>query len=239
MADETKYNNDIDMSDLFGQDLPQENDSVTDLAEQVLRASEEGFSSSTFASQFSFNFGGFPPRTSSGGGSESSAATSAINWRHFVSLPSPDPRDCGGNGVNGFFDLKALCLTDNEKAHLHTAAQNYLQQQQQSQQQQNIPQSDEENSLIIKYCHGKYKEFNSVKKMNEAAVLIQSKFRSYKEQKRFQRSRHAAILIQSSYRNYKSTRRYLSNLSRSGLAKKQQHQAARKIQRFLRRCRHR
>ena len=48
--------------------------------------------------------------------------------------------------------------------------------------------------------------------MNEAAVLIQSKFRSYQEQKRFQRSRHAAILIQSSYRNYKSTGKYLNNI---------------------------
>jgi len=97
---------------------------------------------------------------------------------------------------------------------------------------------DRESSLILKYCYSKYTEFKAVKKMNEAAVLIQSKFRSYQEQKRFQRSRHAAILIQSSYRNYKSTGKYLNNI-RLCLAKKQQNQAARKIQRFLRRCRHR
>jgi hypothetical protein len=41
------------------------------------------------------------------------------------------------------------------------------------------------------------------KKMTQAAILIQSKFRSYSEQKRFQQSRRAAVLIQKYYRSYK------------------------------------
>lgn len=41
------------------------------------------------------------------------------------------------------------------------------------------------------------------KKMTQAAILIQSKFRSYYEQKRFQQSRRAAVLIQNFYRSYK------------------------------------
>ena len=58
-------------------------------------------------------------------------------------------------------------------------------------------------------------QFALSKKMNEAAVLIQSKFRSYQEQKRFQRSRHAAILIQSFYRSYKCARACKPGGSRS------------------------
>ncbi|CAJ0963847.1 unnamed protein product [Ranitomeya imitator] len=41
------------------------------------------------------------------------------------------------------------------------------------------------------------------KKMTQAAILIQSKFRSYYEQKRFQQSRRAAVLIQQCYRSYR------------------------------------
>lgn len=41
------------------------------------------------------------------------------------------------------------------------------------------------------------------KKMTQAAILIQSKFRSYYEQKKFQQSRRAAVLIQKFYRSYK------------------------------------
>lgn len=41
------------------------------------------------------------------------------------------------------------------------------------------------------------------KKMTQAAILIQSKFRSYHEQKKFQQSRRAAVLIQQYYRSYK------------------------------------
>lgn len=45
------------------------------------------------------------------------------------------------------------------------------------------------------------------KKMTQAAILIQSKFRSYYEQKRFQQSRRAAVLIQQYYRSYKEYER--------------------------------
>lgn len=41
------------------------------------------------------------------------------------------------------------------------------------------------------------------KKMTQAAILIQSKFRSYHEQKKFQQSRRAAVLIQQCYRSYR------------------------------------
>lgn len=46
-------------------------------------------------------------------------------------------------------------------------------------------------------------QFALYKKMTQAAILIQSKFRSYYEQKRFQQSRRAAVLIQQHYRSYR------------------------------------
>lgn len=46
-------------------------------------------------------------------------------------------------------------------------------------------------------------QFALYKKMTQAAILIQSKFRSYYEQKRFQQSRRAALLIQKYYRSYR------------------------------------
>ncbi|XP_027024704.2 calmodulin-binding transcription activator 1-like isoform X1 [Tachysurus fulvidraco] len=89
------------------------------------------------------------------------------------------------------------------------------------------------------------------KKMTLAAILIQSKFRSYYEQKKFQQSRRAAMLIQQYYRSYKELGRpnshshaaaaaaLVQHKLRSGLLTKRQDQAARKIMRFLIRCRHR
>eukprot|EP00061_Rhincodon_typus_P018450 g47622.t1 len=84
--------------------------------------------------------------------------------------------------------------------------------------------------------------------MTLAAILIQSKFRSYYEQKKFQQSRRAAVLIQQYYRSYKEygkmrqkqrTTAMVQQKIRSSLLTKKQDQAARKIMRFLRRCRHR
>ncbi|KPP60595.1 hypothetical protein Z043_121389 [Scleropages formosus] len=86
------------------------------------------------------------------------------------------------------------------------------------------------------------------KKMTQAAILIQSKFRSYYEQKKFQQSRRAAVLIQQYYRSYKEYERLkqnhrgptaLNTKIRGSFLTKKQDQAARKIMRFLRRCRHR
>ncbi|KAK6477617.1 calmodulin-binding mRNAion activator 1-like isoform X5 [Huso huso] len=81
--------------------------------------------------------------------------------------------------------------------------------------------------------------------MTQAAILIQSKFRSYHEQKKFQQSRRAAVLIQQYYRSYKEFGRLqpchrtaAAAALRSSLLTKKQDQAARKIMRFLRRCRH-
>ncbi|XP_070117139.1 calmodulin-binding transcription activator 1 isoform X42 [Equus przewalskii] len=110
-------------------------------------------------------------------------------------------------------------------------------------------------AAVIQRCYRKYKQLTWIalkyalyKKMTQAAILIQSKFRSYYEQKKFQQSRRAAVLIQKYYRSYKKcgkrrqarrTAVIVQQKLRSSLLTKKQDQAARKIMRFLRRCRHR
>ncbi|KAH0626032.1 hypothetical protein JD844_000731 [Phrynosoma platyrhinos] len=93
-----------------------------------------------------------------------------------------------------------------------------------------------------------YDEYALYKKMTQAAILIQSKFRSYYEQKKFQQSRRAAVLIQQYYRSYKEYEKLKQGHRASAAMQqkikgtfltKKQDQAARKIMRFLRRCRHR
>ncbi|TKS76727.1 Calmodulin-binding transcription activator 1 [Collichthys lucidus] len=105
-------------------------------------------------------------------------------------------------------------------------------------------------AAVIQRCYKKYKQYALYKKMTQAAILIQSKFRSYHEQKKFQQSRRAAVLIQQYYRSYKEFGRLkphhrgtaaalVQHKLRGSLLTKRQDQAARKIMRFLRRCRHR
>uniref|UniRef100_A0A3B4B265 Calmodulin-binding transcription activator 1 n=1 Tax=Periophthalmus magnuspinnatus TaxID=409849 RepID=A0A3B4B265_9GOBI len=85
-------------------------------------------------------------------------------------------------------------------------------------------------AAVIQRCYKRYKQFALYKRMTLAAVLIQSRFRSLIEQKKFQQSRRAAVLIQQYYRSYRH--------SLSRLLSKKQNQAARKILKFLLRCRH-
>ncbi|MEQ2165671.1 hypothetical protein GOODEAATRI_019521 [Goodea atripinnis] len=79
-------------------------------------------------------------------------------------------------------DFALLTLTDGEQRELYEAAR------------------------IIQNAFRRYK-YALYKKMTQAAILIQSKFRSYYEQKRFQQSRRAAVLIQQYYRSYKEYER--------------------------------
>lgn len=93
-----------------------------------------------------------------------------------------------------------------------------------------IQEQRKEIAAVIQRCYKRYKQYALYKRMTLAAVLIQSRFRSLMEQKKFQQSRRAAVLIQQYYRSYRH--------SLSRLLSKKQSQAARKILRFLLRCRH-
>uniref|UniRef100_A0A8C2Z121 Calmodulin-binding transcription activator 1 n=1 Tax=Cyclopterus lumpus TaxID=8103 RepID=A0A8C2Z121_CYCLU len=91
-----------------------------------------------------------------------------------------------------------------------------------------------EMAAVIQRCYKRHKQVRQYalyKRMTLAAILIQSRFRSFHEQRKFQQSRRAAVLIQQYYRSYRH--------SLGILLTKKQNQAARKILRFLLRCRHR
>uniref|UniRef100_A0A3Q3IQ24 CG-1 domain-containing protein n=3 Tax=Monopterus albus TaxID=43700 RepID=A0A3Q3IQ24_MONAL len=151
-------------------------------------------------------------------------------------------------------DFALLTLTDGEQRELYEAAR-IIQNAFRRYKGRRLKEQQDMAAAVIQRCYRKYKQLTWIalkyalyKKMTQAAILIQSKFRSYYEQKRFQQSRRAAVLIQQYYRSYKEYERlkqaprgaasHNPKIKGSFLTKKQD-QAARKIMRFLRRCRHR
>ncbi|XP_026101447.1 calmodulin-binding transcription activator 1-like isoform X3 [Carassius auratus] len=146
-------------------------------------------------------------------------------------------------------ELAQLTLSDPEQRELYEAAR-LVQTTFRKYKGRPLREQQEVATAVIQRCYRKYKQYALYKKMTQAAILIQSKFRSYHEQKKFQQSRRAAVLIQQCYRSYRkfgrlrphhrpATAALVQHKLRSSLLTKRQDQAARKIMRFLRRCRHR
>ncbi|XP_043088584.1 calmodulin-binding transcription activator 2 [Puntigrus tetrazona] len=151
-------------------------------------------------------------------------------------------------------DFALLTLTDTEQRELYEAAR-VIQNAFRRYKGRRLKEQQDMASAVIQRCYRKYKQLTWIalkyalyKKMTQAAILIQSKFRSYYEQKKFQQSRRAAVLIQQYYRSYKEYERVkqgprgpgaLNTKLKGSFLTKKQDQAARKIMRFLRRCRHR
>ncbi|KTG06085.1 hypothetical protein cypCar_00000610, partial [Cyprinus carpio] len=145
-------------------------------------------------------------------------------------------------------ELAQLTLSDPEQRELYEAAR-LVQTAFRKYKGRPLREQQEVATAVIQRCYRKYKQYALYKKMTQAAILIQSKFRSYHEQKKFQQSRRAAVLIQQCYRSYRefgrlrphrraATGTLVQHKRRSSLLTKRQDQAARKIMRFLRRCRH-
>ncbi|XP_068443896.1 calmodulin-binding transcription activator 2 isoform X3 [Clinocottus analis] len=141
-------------------------------------------------------------------------------------------------------DFALLTLTDGEQRELYEAAR-IIQSAFRRYKGRRLKEQQDMAAAVIQRCYRKYKQYALYKKMTQAAILIQSKFRSYYEQKRFQQSRRAAVLIQQYYRSYKEYERLKQRgaghnpKTKGSFLTKKQDQAARKIMRFLRRCRHR
>ncbi|KAJ1079957.1 hypothetical protein NDU88_000179 [Pleurodeles waltl] len=165
-------------------------------------------------------------------------APTAANWSEFL--------NASANGkMESEFAL--LTLSDHEQRELYEAAK-IIQTAFRKYKGRRLKEQQEMAAAVIQRCYRKYKQYALYKKMTQAAILIQSKFRSYYEQKKFQQSRRAAVLIQQYYRSYKEYEK-LKQGHRPGASMQQkikgpfltkkQDQAARKIMRFLRRCRHR
>uniref|UniRef100_A0A673J0U3 Calmodulin-binding transcription activator 1 n=1 Tax=Sinocyclocheilus rhinocerous TaxID=307959 RepID=A0A673J0U3_9TELE len=151
-------------------------------------------------------------------------------------------------------DLTQLALSDPEQRELYEAARQ-VQNTFRKYKGRPLREQQELAAAVIQRCYKRYKQLTWIalkyalyKKMTLAAILIQSRFRSYHEQKKFQQSRRAAMLIQQYYRSYKElgrpnprSRATAAALvqQKLSLLTKRQDQAARKIMRFLLRCRHR
>uniref|UniRef100_A0A3Q2CE46 Calmodulin binding transcription activator 1a n=1 Tax=Cyprinodon variegatus TaxID=28743 RepID=A0A3Q2CE46_CYPVA len=166
---------------------------------------------------------------------ERSAVPSPSDWSEFINASNSKVER----------DLAQLTLSDPEQRELYEAAR-LVQTAFRKYKGRPLREQQEVAAAVIQRCYKKYKQYALYKKMTQAAILIQSKFRSYHEQKKFQQSRRAAVLIQQYYRSYKEFgklkphhRGAAAALVQGSLLTKRQDQAARKIMRFLRRCRHR
>ncbi|XP_058575223.1 calmodulin-binding transcription activator 1 isoform X7 [Neofelis nebulosa] len=176
---------------------------------------------------------------------EKPSLPSAADWSEFLSASTSEKVEN---------EFAQLTLSDHEQRELYEAAR-LVQTAFRKYKGRPLREQQEVAAAVIQRCYRKYKQLTWIalkyalyKKMTQAAILIQSKFRSYYEQKKFQQSRRAAVLIQKYYRSYKKcgkrrqarrTAVIVQQKLRSSLLTKKQDQAARKIMRFLRRCRHR
>uniref|UniRef100_A0AAV2M058 Calmodulin-binding transcription activator 1 n=1 Tax=Knipowitschia caucasica TaxID=637954 RepID=A0AAV2M058_KNICA len=179
------------------------------------------------------------------GSVEKATLPSPADWSEFISASNSKVER----------ELAQLTLSDPEQRELYEAAR-LVQTAFRKYKGRPLREQQEVAAAVIQRCYKKYKQLTWIalkyalyKKMTQAAILIQSKFRSYNEQKKFQQSRRAAVLIQQYYRSYKECGRLkphhrgaaaarAQHKLRSSLLTKRQDQAARKIMRFLRRCRH-
>ncbi|XP_075406699.1 calmodulin-binding transcription activator 1 isoform X1 [Tenrec ecaudatus] len=176
---------------------------------------------------------------------EKPSLPSAADWSEFLTASTSEKVEN---------EFAQLTLSDHEQRELYEAAR-LVQTAFRKYKGRPLREQQEVAAAVIQRCYRKYKQLTWIalkyalyKKMTQAAILIQSKFRSYYEQKKFQQSRRAAVLIQKYYRSYKKcgkrrqarrTAVIVQQKLRSSLLTKKQDQAARKIMRFLRRCRHR
>ncbi|XP_073417825.1 calmodulin-binding transcription activator 1 isoform X2 [Dendrobates tinctorius] len=175
---------------------------------------------------------------------EKPSLPSAADWSEFLSASTNEKVEN---------EFAQLTLSDHEQRELYEAAK-LVQTVFRKYKGRPLREQQDVAAAVIQRCYRKYKQLTWIalkyalyKKMTQAAILIQSKFRSYYEQKKFQQSRRAAVLIQQYYRSYKEcgrvrqkrrTASLVQQKLRSSLLTKKQDQAARKIMRFLRRCRH-
>ncbi|XP_012282752.1 calmodulin-binding transcription activator 2 isoform X2 [Orussus abietinus] len=123
--------------------------------------------------------------------------------------PAGGPAGATGNGDGGEADLSRLTLSDREQRELYQAAR------------------------MIQKAYRNYKGRQRQEEAERhAAVLIQQYYRRYKQYAYYRQATRAALVIQSNYRSYRA--RPGSNPRQQTVHQQAAHQAARKIQQFMR-----
>ncbi|KAG8283957.1 Transcription activator [Homalodisca vitripennis] len=137
-------------------------------------------------------------------------------------------------------DFSNLTLSDREQRELYEAAKIIQKAYRSYKGRKKLEEQDKERAaaILIQNYYRRYKQYAYFKQMTRAAMVIQNGFRSYCEHKRFKKNQEAAVRIQNYYRNYRDQGRAGESTPPTGLkrtySQRRQHQAARKIQQFMR-----
>ncbi|XP_063932843.1 calmodulin-binding transcription activator 2 isoform X6 [Zophobas morio] len=230
-------------------DTLQPNDTLSDVfMEPLLDQSSSSFESNEFNFEFSdHNYRYYDVGTPCSSLSPASSSCLQSPCSFTLDSPSPPPTTadfCEFFQASGSVfekDFSNLTLSDREQRELYEAAK-IIQKAYRSYKGRLQQEQDKERTaaIVIQNYYRRYKQYAYYKQMTHAAMVIQNGYRSYCEHKRFKKSQEAAVCIQNYYRNYKEQggRGSREGTPASGLkrtySQRRQHQAARKIQQFMR-----
>ncbi|XP_065353438.1 calmodulin-binding transcription activator 2 isoform X6 [Cloeon dipterum] len=229
--------------------------SADSLSDSFLEPMLDEPSSSFETSEFNFEFSDHNYRYYDVGTPSSSmspASSSCLQSPSSFTLDSPSPPPTTADFCEFFQasgtlfekDFSNLTLSDREQRELYEAAKIIQKAYRSYKGRKKAEEQDKERAaaILIQNYYRRYKQYAYFKQMTQAARVIQNQYRSYCEHKRFKKSQEAAVCIQNYYRNYREQER--GRQSREGTptgsglkrtySQRRQHQAARKIQQFMR-----
>uniref|UniRef100_A0A8D8YD88 Calmodulin-binding transcription activator 1 n=1 Tax=Cacopsylla melanoneura TaxID=428564 RepID=A0A8D8YD88_9HEMI len=144
---------------------------------------------------------------------------------------------------SGFFEkeFSNLTLSDREQRELYEAAKIIQKAYRWYKGRKKLEEQEKERAaaILIQNYYRRYKQYAYYKQRTKAALVIQNGYRSYCEHKRYKKNQEAALRIQNCYRNYRDqgckapASDPCTSLKRT-FSQRRQHQAARKIQQFMR-----
>ncbi|KAL1463600.1 hypothetical protein WDU94_015340 [Cyamophila willieti] len=144
---------------------------------------------------------------------------------------------------SGFFEkeFSNLTLSDREQRELYEAAKIIQKAYRWYKGRKKLEEQEKERAaaILIQNYYRRYKQYAYYKQRTKAALVIQNGYRSYCEHKRYKKNQEAALRIQNCYRNYRDqgckapASDSCTSLKRT-FSQRRQHQAARKIQQFMR-----
>ncbi|XP_022907553.1 calmodulin-binding transcription activator 2 isoform X3 [Onthophagus taurus] len=229
---------------------PEGSDTLSDVFMEPLL--DQSASSSFESTEFNFEFSDHNYRhcdVATPASSLSPASSSCLQSPCSFTLDSPSPPPTTADFCEFFQasgtvfekDFSNLTLSDREQRELYEAAK-IIQKAYRSYKGRLQQEQDKERAaaVIIQNYYRRYKQYAYFKQVTHAAMVIQNGYRSYCEHKRFKKSQEAAVCIQNYYRNYREQggRTSRESTPAGGLkrtySQRRQHQAARKIQQFMR-----